>query len=126
MTELRSSVSIAANSLIMALYGAALWRSGVLTRWERERIATVAGADPFDNSHNTSLGVAVRTTTESIQRALGLDTVVVHPREGAAAARAGEAAWFGRYGVVLIAVLIFVSFRRENNLPGESIFARGG
>lgn len=61
---------------------------------ESQRIATVAGASPFDDSHNTGLGQAVRATAESIRETLGLDTVVVHPREGAAAARAGESAWF--------------------------------
>lgn len=61
---------------------------------ESQRIATVAGASPFDDSHNSGLGHAVTETAESIRATLGLDTVVVHPREGAAAARADESAWF--------------------------------
>jgi sugar/nucleoside kinase (ribokinase family) len=62
---------------------------------ESQRIARVAGASPFDDSHNYSLGQAVRATTESIRQTLGLDTVVVHPRQGAAAADArGHSAWF--------------------------------
>jgi sugar/nucleoside kinase (ribokinase family) len=62
---------------------------------ESVRIARVCGAAPFDESHNATMGVAVRETTESIREALGLDTVVVHPRQGAAAANAsGDSAWF--------------------------------
>ncbi|MFT5423642.1 MAG: hypothetical protein ACI89L_001423 [Phycisphaerales bacterium] len=61
---------------------------------ESQRVAAVAGAEPFDDSHNTTMGSAVRKTARSIQQTLGLDTVVVHPRQGAAAANADESAWF--------------------------------
>ncbi|GJM18863.1 MAG: hypothetical protein DHS20C14_10760 [Phycisphaeraceae bacterium] len=62
---------------------------------ESERIARVAGAEPFDDSHNAALGTAVRATAESIRAAMGIECVVVHPRQGAAAADAsGASAWF--------------------------------
>lgn len=61
---------------------------------ESQRVAAVGGAEPFDDSHNTTMSSAVRKTASSIQQTLGLDTVVVHPRQGAAAARSGESAWF--------------------------------
>jgi len=62
---------------------------------ESERIAGVCGAEAFDDSRSASMGEAVRRTAESIRAALGIECVVVHPREGAAAADAGGAsAWF--------------------------------
>jgi sugar/nucleoside kinase (ribokinase family) len=62
---------------------------------ESERIARVCGVAPFDDSHNLSMGTAVRRTAESIREALGIECVVVHPRQGAAAAdAAGASAWF--------------------------------
>lgn len=62
---------------------------------ESQRIARVCGAEPFDDSHNLSVGAAVQRTAESIREALGIECVVVHPREGAAAADAsGASAWF--------------------------------
>lgn len=62
---------------------------------ESQRIARVVGAAPFDESHNLPMGQAVRHTAESIRTTLGIDCVVVHPRQGAAASNgAGESAWF--------------------------------
>lgn len=62
---------------------------------ESQRIAQVCGAEAFDDSHNVAMGDAVRRTAESIRGALGIECVVVHPREGAAAADAtGASAWF--------------------------------
>lgn len=62
---------------------------------EAQRIDRVIGAGAFDESHNYSLGTLVRRTAERLRASLDLDTVVVHPREGAGGATAnGDSAWF--------------------------------
>lgn len=62
---------------------------------ESERIARVCGAEPFDGSDGAAMGDAVRRTAVSIRATLGIECVVVHPRQGAAGAVAsGASAWF--------------------------------
>lgn len=63
---------------------------------ESERIAQVIGADAYGNgwSMNT-LGSAVEHAARAIRDKLKIECVVIHPREGAAAADAsGASAWF--------------------------------
>lgn len=65
-----------------------------LNRAEAERIARVLGLDAFDDAHNYPLGSVMRRGAGAIRQELGLACVVVHPREGAAAANAEHDAWF--------------------------------
>lgn len=60
---------------------------------EGERVARVLGVDAFTDA--PSLGVGVRAAAERVRERAGLSCLVIHPREGAAAADdAGESAWF--------------------------------
>ena len=62
---------------------------------ESQRIASVLGLDAFSNRAMSSMGTVVRRASELIREHLGLDCIVIHPREGAAAAdAAGRSAWF--------------------------------
>lgn len=65
---------------------------------EAERVSRVLGVDAFDAAGNTSLGAAVERAAAALRERLGLACVVIHPREGAGAAAAGEggveSAWF--------------------------------
>ncbi|HLO41124.1 MAG TPA: carbohydrate kinase family protein [Phycisphaerales bacterium] len=75
------------NSLIPVTLG--------LNQAEAERIAKVVGAaDPAGQEMQT-LGMAMRSIAVEIQKKTGLNTIVVHPREGAAAANMeNQSAWF--------------------------------
>ncbi|MGD9689345.1 MAG: hypothetical protein AB7K52_07950 [Phycisphaerales bacterium] len=76
----------------------------VLTRAEGAARVTLAMNLAEAGGVSTALGLGemaaghdadgVRRGAEAIRGRLKIDTVVVHPREGAAAAREGEAAWF--------------------------------
>lgn len=62
---------------------------------EAERIARVLGLGVFDRMAAAPLGERVLEGSREIRRALDLDCVTVHPREGAGAAdRDGASAWF--------------------------------
>lgn len=61
---------------------------------ESQRIAKVVGLGVYDDSSNYSLGAMVRRAAEALRETLGLDTVVVHPREGAGGANADGSAWY--------------------------------
>jgi len=62
---------------------------------EATRIAAVAGVDAFGKHTNITMGDGLVLAAKAIRERLQLDCVVVHPREGAAAAdAAGHAAWF--------------------------------
>ncbi|MFI4897627.1 MAG: carbohydrate kinase family protein [Phycisphaerales bacterium JB059] len=61
---------------------------------ESQRIAKVMGLGVYDDSSNYSLGALVRRAAEALRETLGLDTVVVHPREGAGGANAEGSAWY--------------------------------
>ncbi len=61
---------------------------------ESQRVAGVTGLKIYDESHNYSLGALVKEAASQLREALGLECVVVHPREGAAAANSEGAAWF--------------------------------
>ncbi|MCK6477405.1 MAG: carbohydrate kinase family protein [Phycisphaerales bacterium] len=66
-----------------------------LNQAEAERIAAVIAVPAFEESDNQTLGSAIRSAAALIRADLRLDCVVVHPREGAAAASASaEPAWF--------------------------------
>ena len=61
---------------------------------ESQRIAKVVGLSVYDDSSNYSLGALVRRAAEALRETLALDTVVVHPREGAGGANAETSAWY--------------------------------
>ena len=61
---------------------------------ESQRIAKVVGLSVYDDSSAYSLGALVRRAAEALRETLGLDTVVVHPREGAGGADAQGSAWY--------------------------------
>lgn len=62
---------------------------------ESQRIAAVCGAAAYRESDTTTMGAAVTAAAKAIRAAVGLACVVIHPREGAAAADdQGHAAWF--------------------------------
>lgn len=62
---------------------------------EAQRVARVAGVDAFTSEHDLVAGTTIERDTATLRDVLGLDCVVVHPRHGAAAARAArEVAWF--------------------------------
>ncbi len=69
-----------------------------LNQSEAERIAQVLGLDVFTNANQHTLGEVIRQASVAIRNALGIACVVVHPREGAAAALADNgkvtSAWF--------------------------------
>jgi sugar/nucleoside kinase (ribokinase family) len=66
-----------------------------LNQAEAERIARVVGADEPAGQEMETLGMAMRSFAVEIQKKTGFAMVVVHPREGAAAADAtGSSAWF--------------------------------
>jgi sugar/nucleoside kinase (ribokinase family) len=66
-----------------------------LNQSEAERVAAVLGLTTFGNAAMGTLGSAMLDAAKDIRAALGIDCVVVHPREGAAGAWAsGDAAWF--------------------------------
>lgn len=60
---------------------------------ESERVARVLGVDAHADA--PSHGESVRVAAERIRERSGLSCIVIHPREGAAAAeRSGDSAWF--------------------------------
>lgn len=62
---------------------------------EAERIARVASVSTFDRSAGRSTRELVESSANGLRAALGLDAVVIHPREGAGGATAdGQSAWF--------------------------------
>lgn len=62
---------------------------------ESQRIAAVLGVDPPEGVEGAGQHDSVCRATEAIRGAMGIDTVVIHRRDGAAAASASEhAAWF--------------------------------
>ncbi len=61
---------------------------------ESQRIARVLGLGVYDDSSSYSLGAMVRRAAEALRDSLGLDTVVVHPREGAGGADGKSSAWY--------------------------------
>jgi sugar/nucleoside kinase (ribokinase family) len=62
---------------------------------EAQRIAAVLKIDAFDDHAMASQGTVVKHAAEAIRAKLGVDCIVIHPREGAAAADAsGHSAWF--------------------------------
>ncbi len=61
---------------------------------ESQRIASVMGLRVYDDTSNYSLGAMVRRAAEALRQTLALDTVVVHPREGAGGANEGGSAWY--------------------------------
>ena len=62
---------------------------------EAQRISSVLKLDAFSDHAMASLGTVVRHAAETIREKLSLDTIVIHPREGAGAANAaGHSAWF--------------------------------
>ncbi|MCC6677152.1 MAG: carbohydrate kinase family protein [Phycisphaerales bacterium] len=62
---------------------------------EAERIAGVLGFEALNHGGMHTLGSAVEMAAVRIREKLALDAVVIHPREGAAAADArGNRAWF--------------------------------
>lgn len=62
---------------------------------EAERVARVIGLGAFAPDADDTFGHAMRDSAAALREALNIDTVAVHPRHGAAAARAGgDAAWF--------------------------------
>jgi len=61
---------------------------------ESERIGAVAGAGAYDGVQGHPTGAQIRTAAERVRAAIGVGCVVIHPREGAAAADASGAAWF--------------------------------
>jgi sugar/nucleoside kinase (ribokinase family) len=60
---------------------------------EAERIAHVVGVSAFTDSSAT-LGQTVMHAAKLLREELQLNTVVIHPREGAGGATATDAAWF--------------------------------
>lgn len=66
-----------------------------LNQAESERIASVVGIEDKNGGGVDTLGSAMQRAAVEIRAALGIDCVVIHPREGAAGANAaGESAWF--------------------------------
>lgn len=62
---------------------------------EAERIAGLLGFEALNSGGVHTLGGAVERAAVRIREATGLDCIVIHPREGAAAADAGgRSAWF--------------------------------
>ncbi len=61
---------------------------------EAERIAEVVGMPPIEDGNRQKLGTAVQAAAKTLREKLGLSCVVIHPREGAAAADASTSAWF--------------------------------
>jgi sugar/nucleoside kinase (ribokinase family) len=62
---------------------------------EAERIGAVLKLDALQDAHGPGRGQSVRFGAEAIRAKLGIDCVVIHPREGAAAANAkGMSHWF--------------------------------
>jgi sugar/nucleoside kinase (ribokinase family) len=75
------------NSLVPVTLG--------LNQAEAERIAKVVGAAEPAGQEMETLGMAMRSFAVEIQKKTGLSKVVVHPREGAAAAdSSGNTGWF--------------------------------
>ncbi|MCC6428484.1 MAG: carbohydrate kinase family protein [Phycisphaerales bacterium] len=66
-----------------------------LNQAESERIASVLGLNSAEEEDMQTLGAAIQHSAVQIRDALGIDCVVIHPREGAAAADSGgDSAWF--------------------------------
>ncbi len=62
---------------------------------ESQRIASVLGLDVYGEGSMATLGQRVSQAAAAIRERLGLDCVVIHPREGAGAADAsGTSGWF--------------------------------
>jgi ketohexokinase len=61
---------------------------------EAERVAESAGVKAFDASGMQTFGAVIEAAAKSLRSALGLSCVVIHPREGAAAADEHASAWF--------------------------------
>lgn len=65
-----------------------------LNLMEAEIVAAALNADGAFASTGSRSGEIVRRAAVDIRAALNLTSVVIHPREGAAAATAGESCWF--------------------------------
>ncbi|MBX3388526.1 MAG: carbohydrate kinase family protein [Phycisphaeraceae bacterium] len=66
-----------------------------LNHAEAQRIASVLELSVLDVESGSALGESVRDGAEAIRAAIGIDCVVIHPREGAGAASVdADAAWF--------------------------------
>jgi sugar/nucleoside kinase (ribokinase family) len=61
---------------------------------EAERVAVSAGVRAFDASGMQTFGGVIEDAAKNLRKALGLSCVVIHPREGAAAADEHASAWF--------------------------------
>ncbi len=61
---------------------------------EAERVAEVAGMPPIEERNGHKLGPALQAAAQALRERLGLSCVVIHPRQGAAAADATSSAWF--------------------------------
>lgn len=62
---------------------------------ESQRIAQAAGIGAYPSHDLATLGESLTFAAAAIRESLNIDTVVIHPREGAAAANAqGQQAWF--------------------------------
>jgi sugar/nucleoside kinase (ribokinase family) len=61
---------------------------------EAERMAHVFGVRAFEDRGMHTFGAVVESAARALREALGLACVVIHPREGAAAADAAGTAWF--------------------------------
>lgn len=62
---------------------------------ESQRIAKVLGLNVYADRSVGTMASTIKVAAEGIRAAMGLDTVVIHPREGAAAAdKDGNSAWF--------------------------------
>jgi hypothetical protein len=61
---------------------------------EGERMARVLGVPAFDASGMHTFGSVIQTAAGKVREKVGLSCVVIHPREGAAAADASGSDWF--------------------------------
>ncbi len=66
-----------------------------LNQAEAERIAAVLGLPAIADDDMSTLGAAMEQDAVNIRQRIGIDCVVIHPREGAAASTAaGDRGWF--------------------------------
>ncbi|MDX2146797.1 MAG: PfkB family carbohydrate kinase [Planctomycetota bacterium] len=65
-----------------------------LNEAEAERVAKVLGLESIRRAANAPLGRVVQDAARAIRTHAGVDCVVIHPRFGAGAATAHDAAWF--------------------------------
>lgn len=61
---------------------------------EAEQVAVAVGLDVFRQASNATFSMVLRRGAEALRERLALDCVVIHPREGAAAAHMAGSAWF--------------------------------